>query len=578
MDHNTRAEKSPIKVSRKANIISMRLDAAFFFERGVRFLERNDLKKALKAFEKTVEYEPNNPVNHCNLAGVLSEIGDFESSNKILLHVLKDLDPSMVECHFYLANNYANMGEYETAEEYVLGYLDADPDGEYVEDAEEMLDILLDEFGGGKAYAKWEDQRKQNERAQAKRDGRHLLEEGKFEAAVEWLESIVDREPENTAAYNNLSLAYYYTGQYDFAVDTAHRVLAWQPNNIHALCNMAVFAAHLGTREQLQIYTTKLRKIFPVHYDHAMKVATTLGLIGDHEAALNVFQSLARISESPEPVLMHSLAASAANIGRFSLARKWWRALSQVEEMSEIALYYLETLERAVRNGNSRLRVSYQYDLPLQVQLTEMKKRLQHGSLTSWRQDPLLRASLYWGLRHGTTDIQKAVIRTLALIADEDAEKALRAFLKRSDLSASLQSSALYALSRMGARGRLEYWQEGVLTSRRMSAIPKTIILSIDPNWQEIMHSVEAWLRKEHKTRYINEAKQTWIGFLKHAFGRGEVGIGKRDVWVAGLIYAVMKRHNEVVRQKDIAEKFGVSVSSVSKTAGRLSKFFVKMP
>lgn len=578
MDHNTQKEPRQRHTARTSNVISMRLDAAFFFQRGVRFLERNDLSKALKAFRRTVEYEPENPVNHCNLAGVLSELGDFEESNEVLLHVLNDIDPSMAECQFYLANNYANMGEYEAAEEYVLQYLDAEPEGEYADDAEEMLDLLLDEFGGGKAYERWEAKKQQDETASAQRDGRHLLEEGQFEAAVEWLQGITQRESDNVAARNNLSLAYYYTGQYDLAIALTEEVLAGQPDNIHALCNLAVFSAHLGPRERLVSCVQNLSKVFPLHYDHAMKVGTTLGLVGDHRAALNVFQRLVRIVDKPETILMHSLAASAANVGAYVVARKWWKALSQIPEMKEVALYYTERIRRAEEAGLSRLRVSYQYDLPLQVQFTQMKKRLQNGDLTTLRQDPLLRASLYWGLRNGSHETRRAVIRTLALIADTDAEKALRAFLKRPDVSPMLQAAALHALQRVGTRGRIEVWQSGTLTSRRMSEVPKDIILAVDPVWKAIWDETEDYLRKQRKSHYVAEAKRAWIGFLKHAFQRSEAGFSKPEIWVASLLYAVLKRHNEPVRQKDIAESFHVSVSSVSKAANKLSNFFVKMP
>jgi tetratricopeptide (TPR) repeat protein len=577
MDSNLQTEPSQKRSKPHGKVISMRLDAAFFFERGVRFLERNDLQRALKAFRKTIEYEPENPINHCNLAGVLSEMGDFEASNEILLHVLKEIDPGMAECRFYLANNYANMGQYEAAEECVLGYLDADPDGEYAEEAVEMLDILMDEFGGGRAYARWEAKRKEQEQQSAERDGRHLLESGQFEAAVEWLERVIAREPDNTAARNNLSLAYYYTGQYERAIRTGESVLEKEPDNIHALCNLTVFFAHVGPRKSFEACVRKLKNVFPLNYDHAMKLGTTLGLVSEHAAALSVFRKLAQIVEQPEPALLHSVAAAAANTGQYALAKRWWKTLSQYSDMEEVAAYYMECVERAERLGKP-LRVSYQYDLPLQVQFTKMRRRLQQADLSAWRSDPLLRASLYWGLRHGGEETQHAVIRTLSHIGDSDAEKALRAFLKRADISPSLQAVALYALQRMGARGRVELYKDGELTSMRMSEVPRDIILSVNPEWQRIANAVEQWLRTAHKSRYIGEAKQVWIAFVKHAFQRTDFTIGKPDIWVAALIYAVLKRHREPMRQKDIAEAFHVSVSSVSKAAARLSHFFVKMP
>ncbi|MCL6637187.1 MAG: tetratricopeptide repeat protein [Alicyclobacillus sp.] len=556
----------------------MRLDAAFFFERGVRSLERNDLQGALKAFRKTVEYEPDNPVNHCNLAGVLSELGDFAASNEVLMHVLRDLDPSMVECQFYMANNFANMGDYETAEEYVLRYLDAAPNGEYAEDAEEMLGILLGEFGGGKALARWEAERRQRERWHAEQDGRHLLEEGQFEAAVEWLERVVQNEPENTAALNNLSLAYYYTGRYEEAVAAAERVLAWQPDNLHALCNLAVFSAYLGQRERLHTLIRTLSKLFPLHYDHAMKLGTTLGLVGEHRAALQLFMKLVRLQAEPEPLLLHALAAAAANLGAYATARRAWRTLLRRGQLDEVANYYLVRLEQAERAGARRLRVSYQSDLPVEAQFAKLKERLERGDFDDWRQDPLLRASLYWGLRHGAEDTCRAVVRTLAWLADADAEKALRAFLQRPELSPSLQAAALYVLQRMGARGRVSLWRDGERVTLRMSEVPRDIILAVDPAWQLVWQAAEAWLREQHKTRLRTAAKAAWTGYLKHAFLRKDVVIGKPEVWAAALVYATLKRHNETVRQKDVAESFHVSSSSLSRAASQLTGFFMKMP
>lgn len=571
MSSNTKHDWQSARRSRASNIIAMRFDAAYHYERGIRFLERNDLKRALKAFRKTVEYEPDNPVNHCNLAGVLSELGNFEASNEVLLHVLKELDPTLAECQFYLANNYANMGEYEMAEDHVLRYLDADPDGEYVEDAEDMLDVLLDEFGGGKVYARWEAERRQEEENLAKQDGRQLLELGQFEAAVEQLETLVRNDAENTAARNNLSLAYYYTGQCDLAITTTEQVLSEQPDNIHALCNLTVFTAQVGPRDRFQACVGRLSKLFPLHYDHAMKVGTTLGLAGEHGHAHFVFDRLVRMVERPEPILLHSLAASAANAGRIRTARKWWKLLEQLPDMEDVAQYYLNLIDTQAEQGQ-RVHVSYQYDMPLRAQFTEMKRRLQTGDVSSWRQDPLLRASLYWGLRHGAPETRKAVIRTLALLADEDGQKALRLFLKRQDTDQSLQSAALYALQRTGLRGRVELWRDGEIASIRMSDIPKDVILQVDPVWPVVLERANAWLRSQHKTQYLGEVKRVWVEYLQNGYLADNVRVVKPDIWAAALVYLVQKRHQAGVRQRDVASWFDVSASSLSKASSRLDE------
>ncbi len=135
-------EKKRAAVSHKTKVIPIQWDATFFFERAVRSLDRYHYDKALKYFRRAVEYEPDNPVNHCNMAGILSEMGNYEESNEILQSIVDELDPAMTECHFYMANNFANMEKYEAAEDALVRYLEEDSEGQFLDEAEEMMDLL----------------------------------------------------------------------------------------------------------------------------------------------------------------------------------------------------------------------------------------------------------------------------------------------------------------------------------------------------------------------------------------------------------------------------------------------------
>ncbi|MFB5192272.1 tetratricopeptide repeat protein [Alicyclobacillus fastidiosus] len=555
-----------------SNVIAMNFDAAYFFERGVRFLQRNDLNKALKAFRKTVEYEPNNPVNYCNLAGVYSEMGDFEASNELLEHVLCDLDPNMTECQFYLANNYANMGEYDTAEEYVLRYLDADPNGEYADDAEEMLSVLLDEFGGGRAFEKWQEEKRKLDAQQATKDGRYFLENGQFEAAVEWLESVIEEEPENYAAYNNLCLAYYYTGQHDKALSLADDVLHRQPDNIHALCNRAILVKHFGWRDALDAAAEPLRKVFPLHYDLAMKVGTTLGIIGYHADALETFRRLIRLTTPAEPVLIHATAAAAANCRNWSVAERFWQMLARETDYQAVADHYLQRVAEARKDDTTTLRVSYQLDLPVEEQLAVVKDKLKDTKLEAWRRDPLLRASLYWGLRHGNHETRRRVIRALAVVADEDAEKALRLFVGRPDIDETLRLHAVVALKRIGARGSVRLVAADGEREVSIEQIDPDVIFDLNPSWRDVWVRTEEWLHKEHLQRLVPEAKRLWLTYLYDMFLHVHRRIGKADIWVAGLIYITLRYFGVPVVQRELAEEFVVAASSIRKCSARLEQ------
>ena len=190
MEKNKRVSEAP-----KPKVISINMDAAFFFERAVQSLDRFHYDKALKYFRRAAEYEQDNPVNHCNLAGVLSEMGNYDESNQILQHILDTIDPEMTECHFYMANNYANMENFEQAEQAFVRYLETDPTGQFMDESEEMMEMLSYELERPAPLTSIKSREGLFEHDKA----RALLEEGKFAEAVRQLEKLVKNQPDFTS-------------------------------------------------------------------------------------------------------------------------------------------------------------------------------------------------------------------------------------------------------------------------------------------------------------------------------------------------------------------------------------------
>ncbi|MNO53388.1 Tetratricopeptide repeat protein [compost metagenome] len=176
-------EKQQPEENIQRKVLPISMDAGFFFERAVSSLDRRHYDKALKYFRKAVEYEPNNPVNHCNMAGILSEMGNYEASNAALAVILEEIDPTMTECYFYMANNYANMDMFEEAEEALITYLEQDSNGQFLLEAEEMMDLLQYELDRPTPIKSIKVMEGVVEHDKA----RELLEEGKFTQAVKLL-------------------------------------------------------------------------------------------------------------------------------------------------------------------------------------------------------------------------------------------------------------------------------------------------------------------------------------------------------------------------------------------------------
>ncbi len=126
-------------------VISFEQNAHYYFEKGNHYYQQNKLQKALLFYKKTIEMEPENSLYHYNLACLLSRMGYLEKANEMFASIVHDLDPALTECYFLMAVNYGLLDELEKARIYLNLYLQFSPEGEMVEDAEELLFALSEE-------------------------------------------------------------------------------------------------------------------------------------------------------------------------------------------------------------------------------------------------------------------------------------------------------------------------------------------------------------------------------------------------------------------------------------------------
>ncbi|KIL38832.1 hypothetical protein SD70_23910 [Gordoniibacillus kamchatkensis] len=542
------------------NVIDVRMDAAFFFDRAVESLGRFRYDRAVKYFRRAVEYEPGNPVNHCNLAGVLSEMGDYEESNRLLRHVLDNIDPAMTECHFYMANNFANMENYEQAEEALVRYLENDEGGQYLSESEEMMEFLSLELGRPLKLTSIKAREGLYEHDKA----RSLLEEGKFAEAVRLLEKLLKQHPDFTAARNNLALAYYYMGQFDKSTATIREVLERDPGNLHALCNLAIFHQHFGNKQQLQELLDTLRKTYPYHADHVFKLATTMGILGEHAKAYRLFKRLLKTGEAGgEPSLYHYAAVAAANIGRYAEAERLWRQAEKLDPGSDIPQFYVGQLE-LLRSGQSAQPLSYHYHLPFEEQFRVLEKTNQ-GIPDHLKKDPLVRSSFFWALRHGDTDTKLQVIQAFGLIGDGEVKDALREFILDPAEDDYLKKVAVFVLRYIGTREPLPAVLEGQrLTLEASPYSPK--LPRWEAKWQSVMDTALHTMNKRYDMVQQHDLETLWVEYLTRVYPNVPK-ITKIEGWAAALEYLIAKMHRRAISYHEVAARYNVGVTTVSKNA-----------
>lgn len=548
-------KKTPIRmISKNKKVVRLQLDANFFFERAVRSLDRHRYDKAVKYFRLAMEKEPDNPVNHCNLAGILSELGRFEESNEVLEIVVSEVDPKLYECYFYMANNSANMGDFELAEEYLLDYLSFDPEGEYAVEAEDMLYMVAYELG-----------RPPREPISARLpsymllhdEARQHLEEGHFLQATEILERLIEQHPEFLAARNNLALAYYYTGRMSEAMQCIQEVLEVEPSNLHALCNLAVLSKHMNEEEISHQLIETLKKLVPFHQEHTYKLATTMGILGEHEVAYELFTRLAKIEAPVEPSLYHYAAAASFNTGRFYLAKKYWKKAALLDPDSDIPRFYLGQLQEWSQQPQVQQPVvSYHYHLPFEEQLLQMDQMKQNQEwLQQIKNNPLLRSSFFWALHHGDHATKLQVLHVLGWIGDEEVEQLLRDFLLRRQEDFELKKATLLILKHLEALPPYEVWVDNRIIPVGEDEMDHFIDLDGDLVWQCCLENLGTY-----DSQYLDLVKQTWTICKKNISE-----VHKAEAWSAALEYYARKQLGQAITQQQVADQYGVSLSTVSR-------------
>ena len=400
------------------------MDPAYFYEKAVRYMERYQYEKAVKYFRRITELEPQNPVHFCNLAGALAECGKYDESNQLLTHVLESFQPEMTECHFYMANNYTNLEQWELAEIALMQYLSKDEEGYYLEDCQEMLAFFVDELGRAPLTIS---QVKSRQGYAEHDDARKCLEEGHFEEAIYKLNQIIEWNPDFIPAYNNLALAYFYVGEYERARQAVQEVLAKEANNLHALCNLAILLQHEGDMHQRNLLVMKLSKIKPLYSDQIFKLATTMGMLEEHKLAYQLFHSLEKKHYEEianDSCFYHYHAVAAFNIRLIDEAYRCWNIAKEISPTSDVAHFYFDHAENWMSVGKyPNIKLKYHYQLPLSEHLRLLHERSKGNDITNEMDEQFLYSSFEWAIQKGKPELKKIVLDSLELLKDPMLEK-----------------------------------------------------------------------------------------------------------------------------------------------------------
>jgi tetratricopeptide (TPR) repeat protein len=552
------------KEQTNSNVLSYDQPGEFFLKKAEKLLDENNFVDALPFFRKASEKDPENVDYKLALAEVFTEMNFFEESNNILFDVIKNCGEEATECYFGLGCNFMGLMDYDKAQESFEKYLKLDPEGEFSEEVEDLLEILesKDEF-----YGKTDeiDDANRKKLYDLSMKGKEFLDKGEYKEAIEALEQVKEVNSEFLFAKNNLALSYYCDKQYDKAMNVTREILKKFPNNTHANCNMALFCAETKDREELDQSILRIMDLKTDDFEDLQKISLTLCELKRHEEAGKYLKRVLMYKPFDIKVL-HYAAVSMYNSGKFAESAKFWGDIMKIEPENSIASFY-KTLALDTKNGRIIAReLSYIYQVPFEEiknrvkYLNECLKKSREHLHELWKKDEYFGAIVLWGLELGDMFIKKAVVEIIASFRDKKAERVLRRYILKRVEPDQLKNDIFVLLKKMGAKEPYIAYVNGNIVEVKVG-IFNSEGLNIPEEYKSVVEVMLDRMRRRFDDRFINTAMAVWEKFIRKQNGNYRA-IKTPEVWAAAVEYLLRTAKGEKNINRTIAEHYGISPRS----------------
>lgn len=301
------------------NLVPFIPDGDFYFTKGVEAFRKTKFQSAIKWLQRALELSPKDPLYQCQLSVVYTEIGFFHSANELLMDVLDRNRDKYPDCYYLLANNYAHLGLLNEAKKHASFYLEMEPDGDFADEAEALLELLdIDEEDED-----WDLDNEDELLVSQEAIFRHM-EYMEWELALPLIEEMMENFPEQPLAKHDYALALFGTGEREKALEFELQLLEENADEILSHLNLAVFYHELGDREKSEQFTKQLLNVYPMHEQQKLRIAVVLAKTGHDEAACSRFRQLQRSEVRNHPSFYRWFSRSVYMLGDHETAERLW--------------------------------------------------------------------------------------------------------------------------------------------------------------------------------------------------------------------------------------------------------------
>lgn len=301
------------------NVVRFIPDGEFYFAKGLEAFQKRKFDVSVKWMKKAIEYTPDDPLYQCQLSIVYTEIGAYHAANQLLTKVLQAKGDNYTDCYYLLANNYAHLGLLNDAKKYAETYLENEPEGDFQEEAQTLLEMLdIDETDEDD----W-DMEEEDELLIYQETVFNHIEKMEWDKALPILEEMSALFPEHKIIKHDYAQSLFFSGFEKDAIKMEVETLKDDANDLVSHTNLAIFYYEMNETEYRNHIQTLLN-VYSIHEQQKLKIATTLARTGFNQEAYNRFKLLSKGKLTGHPSYYRWFSSAAYYMNEPEKAQSLW--------------------------------------------------------------------------------------------------------------------------------------------------------------------------------------------------------------------------------------------------------------
>lgn len=544
-----------------------------YFRQALSKADSNDLPGACASYQMALRLEPDNPEYILGMAEMLTGMGRFDDSNRVLLRYFPEEKDRPTECYFGMGCNFYGLMEYGNARNALERYLDLEPEGMFAYDAYDMLDAL-DAYGEENMS---EVTVLQKEEALEK--ARQRMAEGELDQAETLLEKELEVRPDHMAARCDLALVWYCRQEKKRAEAALEQVLQEAPEHVQARCTRALLRQSNHDMQGAMEDAQALREMTIEDMDDLHRASLTLMELGDFAGAQPFLRKMAQRAPYDTGIL-HRQGICAYALEEYDRAAHYYDLLTKIDRTDTIARYYRRLCKRTAAGGKKRQGLPLHYQVPMDEVVQRVRslnnyiRKSKEAQQAEWGPEGELTGLAQWCLTLSEDDIRQAALHLIASFGDVWSERLLRDFALRREPDAEIKRRALGLLKHIGAKEPYLTYIDGQMMESRVSLLPG-LPENLPAPYRDVLKTCLEGMRGVRSEDAIQRAGKLWQSYLEQENHYAHLTGAQVAALAAALEYIACQAAEEKVTKLELCRKYGVSMLRFN---GALAKLNGKEP